>query len=403
MTTVNSRLVNLRRPASSQVYPLNEYIYDTEVIPIDVFDSLEEAMSFLVENHGGTISFPRRSMYNKYKYNVYMKGTPNSLGVVVHNIITYSDHYPVSENDERPVYGDEWLKGDKIYNTDSNREYAPTSWICIEQGMPGVWSACGYVSSNFGNLQIYDELPDANVLHEGQLVVHRVSNELSELCYCAQVADGVYQWKSIMAYETAYPPGEEDLFDKFLAYGFPFAAMEEFEKAQGPDMLRINDLKDRLVTGEDLAEYDRLQYKKVPSLIEDSHYLDDILIEPSDNLNAYVDGIHYCPYDFSTYPEGSIIRPVYYPPIQHPILLKCQQFMRIAQQTRETIILQKATDVMTGETFSRCGKLMNGRFTRTITSIDDESLYDWHQNGNAVPIADLSELFEIIESNNLGE
>ena len=398
MTTVNSRLVNLRRPASSTVYPLNDYIYDTEVIPIDVFDSLEEAMSFLIRNHGGTVSFPRKSLYNDYKYPVHMKGTPNSVGVVELNIRTYGDHYPVSKNDTRPVHGDEWLKGDVVYNIDSNSEFAPISWVCIEQGMPGVWSAQGFVTNNYGKVLTSDTLPDANELHEGQIVLHHISNELSELCYCAEVADGVYEWKSILAYETAFPPDEEDTYDKFLAYGLPLVAMEEFTKPEGPDQKRIDDLRDRLVTAEDLAEYDRLQYKKEPSYTEPSIYIDEIVIEPSYDLNDYTTGIWYCPYDFAAYPPNTV-KPMNYPPTDHPIVLRCKQFTRIANDVTEVVVLQKATDVMTGETYSRCGRLADDRFYREMANNTDSSLYDWHQNGNATPIADLTELLEIIDQN----
>ena len=398
MTTVNSRLVNLRRPASPNVYPLYDYIYDTDTIPIDVFDSLEEAMSFLIRNRSGTVSFPRKSMYNDYKYPVHMKGTPNSLGVVELNIITYSDHYPVSKNDTRPVYGNEWLKGDIVYNTDSSQEFAPISWVCIEQGMPGVWSCQGYVTNNYGKVLTVDALPDANELHEGQLVLHHISNELSELCYCAETSDNVYEWKSILAYETSYPPDEEDLYDKFLAYGLPLSAMVEFAKPEGPNRKKIDDLRDRLVTTEDLAEFDRLIYKKVPSLTTSSTYSEEVVIDANSNLNNYVSGIYYCPYDFSTYPSGTL-KPVNYPPTDYPIMLRCQQFTRIANNVTQTIVLQKATDVMTGETYSRCGQLVDGKFYRELANMNDVSLYDWHQNGNAEPIADLTELLEIIEQN----
>ena len=397
MTTVNSRQVNLRRPASPALYPLDEYIMDTEVIPIEVFDSLEEAKSFLIENRGGTISFPRRSMYNDYKYVVYMKGNPDSTGVVVNNIITYSDHYPQSNMDTRPVDGEEWLRGDIVCNTDCLKQYAPTSWVCIEQGMPGVWMARGYISANYNDVQVFEELPDANEQHLGQIVLHKVDNELSELCYCAEVADNVYEWKSILAYNVTNPPDEEDLYDKFLAYGLPLSAMSEFAKHDGPSPARMYDLKDRLVTAEDLVEYDRLQYKKTPSIIAESPYSLEVIIEPNGDMDNYTDGIWYCPYDFNTFNDD--IRPINYPPTKHPVLLKSQQFLRITNNSEETIVLQKATDVMTGETYSRCGKMVEGKMTQQITNIDDVDLYKWHQNGNATPIADLSELFEIIERN----
>lgn len=397
MTTVNSRQVNLRRPSSPETYPLDEYVRDTEVVPIDVFDSLEEAKSFLKEHRGGTVSFPRKSRFNDYKYVVHMTGTPDPLGTVTMNVVTYSDHHPLSDADTRPVDGTEWLRGDVIYNTDCNKRFAPTSWVCVEQGMPGVWMARGYVSSSYGDVQIFDSLPDANEYRMGQLALHRVSNELSELCYCAEVADNRYEWKSILAYETAYQPDEEDLYDKFLAYGLPLSVMEEFSKADGPDRDRMYDFKDRLVTSEDLVEYDRLQYMKAPSLTDGSDYLQDREIGPTDDLDSKVEGVWYCPYDFSTYGEDGT-RPNGYPPTDHPVLLECRKMKRVANDVSETMVLQRAMDAMTGDSYSRIAKLGDdGTMVRGLSSLGDESLYEWRQNGNATPIADLTDLLSILE------
>lgn len=395
MTTVNSRLVNLRHPSSSMEYTLDRFVSDSNIIPINVFDSLDEAKVFLKGHRTGIVSFPRMSTYNDTKYMAYMKATPDPLGVVVLNVMTYSDHMPSSKNDVRPVDGGDWVRGDVVVNVDSTERFSPISWVCTEGGMPGTWLVQGFTKANYSDLQVVDELPGAEEYNEGRLVLHRVSNQLSEICYCAKVSDNGYEWKSILAYEVEHPPDEEDLVDKFLAWSFPLGRMGEFGKDRGPDLSKVYDLRDRLITAEDLVEYDRLIATKSPAYTSDASYMVGRRIEPTDDVDSLVSGVYYCPYDFSTYDDGT--RPNGYPPTDHPVYLTSRQFERVAADVSETMVLQKATDEMTGETYSRCGRVIDGRFSRDVSDVDDPALVEWHQNGNATPIADIEELLSIIE------
>lgn len=407
MTTVNSRLVNLRHPASDVEYSLHEYVTDCAVVPSEIFESLEDIKTFLIDHRSGIVSFPRRSTYNAWKYPAYLKATTNALGVVTLNVMTSDDHHPLSKNDVRPILGGDWVRGDIVRNVDSFKRFSSTEWICVESGTPGVWYSQGFTKTNYSDLEVVDELPGAKEYNEGRMVLHRVSSQESEICYCARVGDDEYEWKSILKYDVEHPPEEEDVVDKFLVYSFPLDRMAEFKKHNGPDLTSVYDLRDRFITAEDMVEYDRLQYNKIPSYTDESTYLADHIITTSSDLGYMVSDVYYCPYDFSTYAEDHV--PIGYPPIRHPIILRATQFKRVVEgegdeDIVETVVTQKATDVLTGETYTRIGKLDQDEvgsavIKQNLTELDDETLYDWHQNGNAIPVVDMQELLAIIDKN----
>lgn len=396
MTTVNSRLVNLRRPASDVAYTLAQFVSDCPVVPYEVFETLDDATLFLREHREGAVAFPRKTDVNPSKHTAFLRAVSDSLGVVTLNLTTSSDHCPLSEDDKRPVLGSEWLRGDVVMNVNGANLYAPTSWVCVEAGLPGRWLAQGYTTRGYSDVQVVDELPGASEATEGRLVLHRVTAQQSELCYCAKIGDNAYEWKNVLGYSVDAEPDEEDLWFKFLSYNFPLARMDEFEKASGPSLSAVYDLRDRYITAEDLVEYDRTSTNKVPTYSDDSTYLTDNVIEPTDDLDEIVTGTWYCPYDFSTYDEDT--KPNGYPPIDHPAILRVGQYKRIADGVPGIAVLQKATDVLTGETYSRCGSLEDGKMTRNLPGLDKESLYDWHENGNAEPIADLADLIALLDN-----
>ena len=401
MTTVNSKLVNLKPPSIDGVYSLDEFIRSNDIVPIELFSDLEEAKLFLEKNKRGMVSVPGKSDLNPSRYVAYLKANVNELGVVTINTVSYAWHVPNSDEDKRPIDGDEWVRGDVVYNLETFRRYDPISWICTESGLPGSWLVQGFTHYNYSDLQVVDMLPDANELQEGRLVQHRISDSNAEICYCAQTGPDKYEWKSILAYDIAHPPSEGDDGEDDPFGMIPVSTITtEFSKPEGPNKAVIHDNKDYSLNSDGLQEYDRISQNKVPSYTEDSIYYEGITINPTDNLDTLISGTYYCPYDFSTYSgnkiDGAI--PDSYPPTLHPVKLTAQQFTRIVNDTPETIVLQKSTDVVTGQEYARCGKLTGDSMTKDMLSISDSSLYEWHTIG-AEPItsAHMTELINIIK------
>lgn len=401
MTTVNSKLVNLKPPSIDGVYSLDEFIRNNDIVPVELFPNLDEAKIFLEKNKRGMISVPGNSDLNSSRYVAYLKANVNELGVVTINTVSYAWHVPNSDEDKRPIDGEEWVRGDVVYNLETFRRYDPISWICTESGLPGSWLVQGFTHYNYSDLQVVDILPDANELQEGRLVQHRISSGESEICYCAMTGPDKYEWKSILAYDIAHPSegggeGDDEPFGVI-----PIETITtEFSKPAGPNKAVLHDIRDYTLNSDGLGEYDRIAQNKMPSYTEDSVYYESVAINPTDNLNAFVSGTYYCPYDFSTYSNGKIdgAIPTNYPPTLHPIRLTAQQFTRLVNDVPETMILQKAMDVMTGQEYARCGKLDNGVMTKALSSLNELSIYEWHTTG-AEPITSthMTELINIIK------
>lgn len=164
MNKIPSKMIEVAGMSGAGYVPLDELILAPEGLPIALWGDttkahIEEAITFLKENGGGSIKIPANEQYNLLIIRVMWGRDRQSNDSQMLVRYEYNDWRPphlVKDDDDnvvgeyRPYTGDPWKSGDIINNCDlANSDNKTTQWYCIASGVEdnpaGTWR---YVSAN---------------------------------------------------------------------------------------------------------------------------------------------------------------------------------------------------------------------------------------------------------------
>ena len=144
MNVIPSKMIDVSIDKKSPSMSLEDFIKMSafsESIPITMFGSsissalIDEAVSYLVEIGGGSVSVPKTDVANLLKIHV----KKNKAGEFVTKFEYHSYRYPIG-SEARPYTGDDWEVGDIVYNADiSDSDEKCFGWMCVQPGAPGEW------------------------------------------------------------------------------------------------------------------------------------------------------------------------------------------------------------------------------------------------------------------------
>ena len=144
MNVIPSKMIDVSIDKNSPSLSLEDFIRMnafSESIPITMFGAsissalIDEAVSYLREIGGGSVSVPKTDTANPLKIHVKR----NKAGEFVTKFEYHSYRYPIG-SESRPYTGKDWEVGDIIYNADiSDSDEKCFGWLCTKSGTPGEW------------------------------------------------------------------------------------------------------------------------------------------------------------------------------------------------------------------------------------------------------------------------
>ena len=176
-------------------YSLDDYLRDSEYIPINVFkktdtaQAIRDGIQYITTAKFGTLVVPPIDN-NKP---LLISANIDSNGLVKINYTYQNYRFPVN-SETRPYTNDAWQVGDRIINKDTAKSKSE-GWVCVTSGTPGEWKAITYYRNWASQVETVDTLPDANKLMEGRQLLCKDKATNIVYCYiCTTNNQGQYAW-----------------------------------------------------------------------------------------------------------------------------------------------------------------------------------------------------------------
>ena len=164
--------------------------------PLSYYDSLDEGIAEIRKQEYGVIEIP--PMNPKEQMSYVMARIDSDKNVII-NLITFGVKPPTKRADGRPYIIENnrvWQPGDTIYNTDYTINKV-RGWVCIEDGVPGIWETFGKLGASEGTYQVPVE--EGGGSDTSQTPTYTVSQSISK-------------------YEVQLPSAGESKLGKFILF-----------------------------------------------------------------------------------------------------------------------------------------------------------------------------------------